>query len=134
MTNAITSSDLQQYRKIKREVRHLQELIAAESRIFFPRIPTLTGMPHGSGATDRLGEEVARYLDRLKQLSDKVADLQLTLTIIEDAVESLADADERDILRMRYMTGETWKEIAYKSALSVSTCKRIHNRALEHLR
>lgn len=53
---------------------------------------------------------------------------------IENAIEGLADPTERLLLRLRYMEGKSWTQVCFALHYSPSSVKRIHKRALEHLR
>lgn len=53
---------------------------------------------------------------------------------IERAIESLPDPTERLLLRLRYIEGKSWTQVGFIIHYSPSSTKRIHRRALEHLR
>lgn len=53
---------------------------------------------------------------------------------VERAVEGIADPTERLLLRLRYMEGKSWTQVGFALHYSPSSVKRIHKRALEHLK
>lgn len=53
---------------------------------------------------------------------------------IEAAIEGLGDPTERLLLRLRYIEGKSWTQIGFIIHYSQSSTKRIHRRALEHIR
>lgn len=53
---------------------------------------------------------------------------------IEAAIEGLTDPTERLLLRLRYMEGKSWTQVGFAIHYSPSSTKRIHKRALEHIK
>ena len=51
----------------------------------------------------------------------------------EGAIEALADPRGREVLRRRYLMGQTWERMAEEMHYSVMHLTRLHARALEEL-
>lgn len=130
----MTKQDLQRYKQLEKERRQLQELMEAErTRIMYPRIPKLTGMPNGNSATDRVSESVARYIDATKMYADKIDEVTSELCYIEDCINSLPSR-ERRLIRYRYILMMSWDSIAMRMNYSVRQVHNIHAGALENLK
>lgn len=72
----------------------------------------ITGMPHGSGASDIVGNtavEIVRAEERIKELADRVAESQKP---VEEWIDTINDIYAQSILRLRYIHGKTWGEVA----------------------
>ncbi len=132
----MTKERLRQYQQLKIEKERLEEkLEELESAMTSPRIQKLDGMPqgqpHGGSLMDMLVEQhltlKAMYASKLRELND-------TLLDIEAAIESLTDATERNLMRLRYIDGLKWEELTIAIGYSWQQTHRIHARALEKLR
>ncbi|MDO4647414.1 MAG: sigma factor-like helix-turn-helix DNA-binding protein [Eubacteriales bacterium] len=91
------------------------------------------GMPRGSKKTDLsdyaakldemvgdLEREVMRGIDFRKEITGSISDLQNESEIL--------------ILRLKYIHGMTWEEVAEASGYSLRSVKRIHGQALINLK
>lgn len=97
------------------------------------RSPKMDGMPK-SGAAGGIEMQVDRILAAEKRLSKARDQALKILNDIEDMIDSLGDFDQKTVLRLRYIDGLTWDEVAIHANWSQRTVRRIHGRALEELR
>lgn len=78
-----------------------------------PGAQVLTGMPHTPGVTDKTGD----YATEIVSLEEKIEDLRSTLRQKEaEASAFLSSVEDECIgaaLRLRYVHGMLWKEVAY---------------------
>ena len=89
--------------------------------------------PGRKGWTDDLSSFAAR-LDELER--DKEEELGKAMRAYErvmEAIESVEDERERDVLFYRYIKGMTWWKIAEKTNYSERQAHRLHGSALAHL-
>lgn len=107
----MTKEQLRQYRSIQREICQLEE-----------RIIRLEMMGHNDDITQPLRE---LYREKLKTLIDG----QLK---IEKAIESL-NPTERELMRLRYIDGADWTEVAATIHYEWTQTHRIHSRALSKI-
>ena len=96
-------------------------------------LPSLTqdGMPHGSGGSDMSG--YAAKLDEL--LRDLDAQAQHCIDIrreIAGKIEAMQDETEKLVLRLRYMHGKKWEEIAVEMDYGYRNVLKLHGKALSH--
>ena len=125
---------LRQYLKAK----HTQEMLEQEIdelRIdrMMPGSPAQDGMPHGSGGGDLSG-----YAARLDELDRKLRaqmykKIQLRAEITEK-IDTMPDETESLLLRLRYIHGLKWEEVAVKMDYSWRAVHKIHSKALEHFK
>lgn len=130
----MTKEDLLRYKQLEKERRQLLELMEAErTKIIYPRIPSLTGMPHATGTQDKEAERIARYIDATEVYARKVDEVTAELCWIEDCINSLPSI-ERSIIRYKYILLMQWEKIAQRLGYSVRQAQRIHGNALERLK
>ena len=123
---------LQQYRSIRREIAHLEEeKQRVLDRLLAPAAPD--GMPHARGNQDSIGQAIARR-DRYQRLIDNKLDELIALREeIERAIEGLPSQD-RELIRLRYIEGFRWEEIAVKLHYSIQHIYHRHGHILLKMR
>lgn len=118
------------------EAKRMQEVLEREIdelRLdrMIPGSPAQDGMPHGSGGGDLSG-----YAARLDELDRSLhAQLERKLRIrkeITDKIDAMSDETESLLLRLRYIHGLKWEEVAVKMDYSWRAVHKIHSKALEH--
>lgn len=130
MTHVILS----QYKDIKKEIKHIEELIQRlESKMTSPRNSIITDMPTSpSYNPDKMGND----LIKLDELRDKYVEIKTKLynqqIIAEDLIKDL-EPIERDIIRYRYFDGLPWKEVNKRVGYAQRQTFRIHDGAIEKL-
>ena len=82
------------------------------------------GAFHSEGGSDAL-ERLRREIDRR---IDAVAEQTLAA---ERLIDTVSDANQRDVLRYRYLDGWEWKEIARRMNYSTDWVKHVHGKALK---
>lgn len=130
----MTKAQLKAYRGIKKErddiKRRREEL---EDVMYGPRSQRLDGMPRGgSGAGDVLEAQIDRKDELLAMYLVKEAELDDALFAIEQAIEKL-DPTQRTLVRLHYIDGLTWEQVAVAIDYSWSQTHRIHSAALKRL-
>lgn len=118
------------YRKIKRQLRRLEEELT-ELRLnkIYPSV-VQDGMPHGSGEGDLSG-----YAAKVDELERKIIKARYKMIRkqkeIQDQIERLSDENEKDVLVYRYVRGMKWEDIAVKMGYSWRRIHYIHSSALD---
>ena len=104
--------------------------IARESTI---RSPRMDGMPR-TGSVSGLELQVA-MIERIRKKAEKERDRVLKmLDQIEDMIESLEDPEQKTVIKLRYVYGYTWSEIAISTEMAERTVYYVHGKALANLR
>ena len=120
------------------EAKRMQEVLEREIdelrlNRMIPGSPAQDGMPHGSGGGDLSG-----YAARLDELDRSLhAQLERKLRIrkeITDKIDAMSDETENLLLRLRYIHGLKWEEVAVKMDYSWRAVHKIHSKALEHFK
>ncbi len=108
----MTKEELRQYRSIKMEISQIERRIVEMER-------------HG------LELEITHPLRELYR--QKLADLIEGQLKIEKAIEGLTPT-ERELMRLRYIDGEDWLEVAASIHYEWTQTHRIHARALNKIK
>lgn len=97
------------------------------------RSPRMDGMPR-SGNISGLDEQVAQ-IDRLKRKANKERQKALDAQEqIYDMISTLKNPRRKAVIKLRYIYGESWDEIAASLELKKRMVLYIHGKALEELR
>lgn len=123
---------LRSYRKTRAEEKAIRESIE-ELRLnkMSPSLGTQDGMPKGSGSSDlsgyaaRLDELERKYMEKLDKAARLICDISRDIDAMENPIE-------RTLLRLRYICGDTWEQIAVELGYSWQWTHKIHAKALKH--
>jgi DNA-directed RNA polymerase specialized sigma subunit len=89
-------------------------------------------MPGGERHEDRLATDMARLDELERQLVRETADLETAIWQAERAISELPE-QQQIIMRLRYVKGLSWREVAKESYYSESHCKYIHAIAIRNI-
>lgn len=123
---------LKQYQSLASEIADLE---AERERLKAGVIGAIKidGLPHGSGTVDKVGD-IAVKLAELKTLIDaKLTQLLTKRTEIEIAIDTLPENEQR-LMKLRYIEGLTWQQIADELHYSRRRVLQIHKRIINRLR
>lgn len=129
----MTKERLRQYRDLLAEKKQLEhQLEAVEAALYHPKIQRLKQTP-GAPSPGNAAEDLSiKHLELLERYRGKLAELTLEQLAIEDAIERLP-ARERNLVRLYYIKGLSWEEVAVAINYSWRQTHRIHSHALELL-
>ena len=123
---------LRQYLVLVNEIRCLKEEIKRLRESYLsPRI--LDGMPGTKSHGDRIASLTAKIIDLDELLTDKQIQLIDYRFIIEDAIVTLESAD-RLLIRLRYIEGRSWDDVAGKMGYTTRRIWQMHNNTLKKLK
>lgn len=132
----MTKEQLRSYRDLKTEHDQLTEKIEElEAELYGIQAQRLDGMPHSSkdGSSDKVDILLDRKTHlRARYLTNRAA-LANAVLAIEEAIEKLAPR-ERTLIRLYYIDGLTWEQVAVKMNYSWRQVHRIHGTALAELK
>lgn len=88
--------------------------------------------------TSRRGEApYVRSLEKIMEMEDKInTEIDLLVDLkdeIRDIITTVANTDERMVLRYRYVHNYTWEQIANELHVDARTVRRWHGNALRHV-
>jgi RNA polymerase sigma factor (sigma-70 family) len=125
----MTKEKLRQYKHLEKEILLLEEEIEKlQTSLLAP--PKPDGLPKSNYAVDRTANIIAKIVDLKTKLNESLEQLIFIRCEIEDAITKLP-ADQRLLMRLRYIDGEKWEAIAVEMNYSWKQVHRIHSRALQ---
>lgn len=124
---------LKSYRRaIKREQDILDEIQRLRLDKMFPSVVN-DGMPHGSSHSD-LSDYAAILDEQIDLLKEERLEKVRCYQKIERQIRQMENEDEQEVLRLRYILGMKWEEVAVKMDYSWRQIHRIHSAALLNLK
>lgn len=124
---------LKSYRRaIKREQDILDEIQRLRLDKMFPSVVN-DGMPHGSSHSD-LSDYAAILDEQIELLKRERLEKIRCYQKIERQIRQMENEDEQEVLRLRYILGMKWEEVAVKMDYSWRQIHRIHSAALLNLK
>ncbi len=124
---------LKSYRRaIKREQDILDEIQRLRLDKMFPSVVN-DGMPHGSSHSD-LSDYAAILNEQIDLLKEERLEKVRCYQKIERQIRQMENEDEQEVLRLRYILGMKWEEVAVKMDYSWRQIHRIHSAALLNLK
>lgn len=121
---------LKSYRRaIKREQDILDEIQRLRLDKMFPSVVN-DGMPHGSSHSD-LSDYAAILNEQIDLLKEERLEKVRCYQKIERQISRMENEDEQEVLRLRYIKGLKWEEVALKMNYSWKQVHRIHSSALK---
>lgn len=129
----MTKQELSQLYYLNREIDNLKSRIVELECIATSCTANITGMPHASSISDKIGKYAAEIAD-LKELLDlNLKKCFYELNRLNRYIESIEDSEIRMILSLRYVNGLCWEQVAasispYASGESV---RKAHDRFLK---
>lgn len=124
---------LKSYRRaIKREQDILDEIQRLRLDKMFPSVIN-DGMPHGSSHSD-LSDYAAILDEQIELLKEERLEKVRCYQKIERQIRQMENEDEQEVLRLRYILGMKWEEVAVKMDYSWKQTHRIHSSALQNFK
>jgi DNA-directed RNA polymerase specialized sigma subunit len=124
---------LKSYRRaIKREQDILDEIQRLRLDKMFPSVVN-DGMPHGSSHSD-LSDYAAILDEQIELLKEERLERVRCYQKIERQIRQMENEDEQKVLRLRYILGMKWEEVAVKMGYSWKQTHRIHSSALKNFK
>lgn len=110
----------------KREIQRIEERLTAIS-------PNLSGMPHGGGVHDKIGEGVPELVDKKRELEKIVAGYRQEEQRINAWIDSVEDLQVNLILSLRFREKMSWNQVADEAGgiNTEDSCRKMIDRYLE---
>ncbi len=124
---------LKSYRRaIKREQDILDEIQRLRLDKMFPSVVN-DGMPHGSSHSD-LSDYAVILDEQIELLKEERLEKVRCYQKIGRQIRQMENEDEQEVLRLRYILGLKWEEVAVKMGYSWKQTHRIHSSALQNFK
>lgn len=132
-SNEVKKQYLRSYQKaVRREQEILDEIQQLRMDKMFPSVVN-DGMPKGSKQSD-LSEYVVKLDELIEKLKQERFEKIKRMDDILYHISLLRDEDEQRVLRLRYIKGLKWEEVAVNMDYEWAQMHRIHSRALKNLK
>ena len=96
--------------------------------------PTLTVLPSsGAGPSDHVGLSVEKLWEISAQINADIDRYTDEREKIHAAIEALEDERQRNVMRLYYLNGLTWEQVAEKVNYSYMQVCRLHGYALDQI-
>ena len=120
-------------KSLRREERIEEDIQELRMRKMFPGCGAGDGMPHGSDQTD-LSDYIVILDELMEDLKQERLNGAIRRTQIEKRIRALSDENEAEVLRLRYIKGLKWEEVAVEMGYAWAQIHRIHSSALKNLK
>ena len=96
---------------IRQTVKAQWTIVQAEAKA--TRITTiLTGMPHGGGTKDKIQDGAIKLAELRDAYREIVTELEAAQMALDPLIDTLENADDRAVMRLRYIRGFSPEDIA----------------------
>lgn len=127
-----TKQYLEQVDRLNRMINNkLSEIYQLKTLICSISVVTEGEKVKSSISQDKLGDTIARIVDMEKEADEMIDDMLEIKSKIIGQVESIENTNYYDVLFLRYIKMETYKDISKKMNYSEKQVRRIHRLALE---
>lgn len=128
----ITIDDLNLCAALAREADDLKERIA-RLRSMATGSRSIPCGPNGGGYSDRIATTVSAIDELERKMLLKIDAYTQHVRYVEEAIDEVPDADQRRMLRLRYVDGLTWEDVSERTHYSERWCKELRRRGLVFL-
>lgn len=109
----MTKKELSQLYYLKKEIKEQQRRLAELETLAINCSTKITGLPTGTGISDKIGNYAAQIADLKALLDLNLKKCFYELNRIDRFIQSVEDSQIRIILTLRYIQGLSWQKIAY---------------------
>ena len=122
----MTIEQLENCRSAKGEIESLRERIERIKSDRERMTQSITGMPSGKNNNQsRIEELTVKLMELEEQLADKLWQRETEIKEVEAWIETLKPY-QRNVIRLRYIEGRTWRQIEKKTHYTKDGAMRIH--------
>ena len=124
---------LRSYRKaLRREESILDEIQELRMNKMFPSVVN-DGMPRGSEQSD-LSNYIVKLDEMIEELKNERLERAKLRQRIESDIRALDSEDEQEVLRLRYIKGLKWEQVAVEMGYTYRRTLQIHGKALQNFK
>jgi len=130
----ITQKDLDICFALAREVENIRERIERLRALLSGSGVIIRETPGSTdGPRDKMAEGVASLVDMERDARHRIEAYLDHAGMVEKAIDGLGDPGQRMVLRLRYMDGLVWEEVARKAHYSKRWCEAMAAKGLAEL-
>ncbi|MBE5038403.1 hypothetical protein INF35_11450 [Subdoligranulum sp. DSM 109015] len=121
---------LSRYRKALRRQQLLAMDLEQARGMVLCHAPAVDGMPRASGHSDRTGRAAERLMRAETRCAAAAADTHRIRSEVQWSISTVFDPTQRELLRRRYLLGQTLTEISEQMHLEYRWVRRLHRKAV----
>lgn len=130
-----TKEYLRRYRRAQKDMEYtLRDLEAARVRLTGLRGIQLSDMPKGHDPERDLSAAFVKFEEEAERLNRIVEKDLAIMAGVERSIRSVPTLTQYQVLRLRYMDGMKWDDIAEQIGKSRQWVNTVHGRALRNIR
>ena len=124
---------LNQYLNAEKEIGIKLAQIARLRELSTKITQTLTPDKVKSNSENRLESSVSKIVDIEREIGASIDQLERTRLQVESVINSVPNVNQRNVLRLRYISGMKWEQIAVKLNYDYRWVLRLHGKALNKI-
>lgn len=109
---SLTVKEMSQLYYLNWEIEHLQRQLEELECLAEGTTQVITGMPHGSGTSDKVGRYAVQIADLRSMIDNRKARCWDELRRLNAYIDGVEDSLTRQILTLRYVNGLSWQQVA----------------------
>ena len=122
--------ELSNIKKIRYEIKALEDAITEIETRLTKITPTLTDMPMGSRGSDKMTDGVASMIELKEKLGKKICEYNKHISKVTDRILKMDEPTYRTLLYRYYILGDTLEKVAVAMNYSYIHICRLHGYAL----
>jgi len=108
----MTLRELSRYYKLHEQLERNKEMLTSLSAAAEPGAQVLTGMPHATGVSDKVGDLVIEMEDLRGRIAYLEIECELEKKKIKAYIDTIYDDQTRMVFRLRFIHCMTWPQVA----------------------
>ena len=124
---------LNQYLNAEKEIGIKLDQIARLRELSTKITQTLTPDKVKSNSENRLESSVSKIVDIEREIGASIDQLERTRLQVESVINSVPNVNQRNVLRLRYISGMKWEQIAVKLNYDYRWVLMLHGKALNKI-
>lgn len=124
--------DIRRLGELRSRIESLHERIQRITSVLEVCAVQYRNMPGSPAYSDRLSSGVAKLVDLKQQLVDEQIGFEVEIQLAEIEISKLSELEQR-LVRLKYIHGLSYAQIAERENYSESYCKEVINRARKRL-
>lgn len=124
---------LNQYLNAEKEIGIKLDQISRLRELSTKITQTLTPNKVKSNSENRLESSVSKIVDIEREIGTSIDQLERIRLQVESVINSVPNVNQRNVLRLRYISGMKWEQIAVKLNYDYRWVLRLHGKALNKI-
>ena len=108
----LTVREMSQLYYLNREIEQLERQLEELECLAESTTQVITGMPHGSGTSDKVRRYAVRIADLRSMIDNRKARCWDEMNRLNAYIDGVEDSLTRQILTLRYVNGLSWQQVA----------------------